>query len=93
MFKYVACGESPSKLTYVWASGYGDLQAKPFAIETEELVNSIIINWSLEKKEDISTRFASPSNVKEHKTLAYVFAEVEQWTNKDESYEKNLLVF
>jgi len=85
VFKYVACGESPSKLTYVWANGYGNLQAKPFAIETEELVNSIIINWSLEKKEAISSRLASPANVEEHKTLAYVFAEIEQWSNKEET--------
>ena len=85
MFKYVACGESPSKLTYVWANGYGNLQAKPFAIETEELVNSIIINWSLEKKEAISSRLTSPANVEEHKTLAYVFDEIEQWSNKEET--------
>ena len=84
MFKYIACGESFPFLTVVHASGFSDLLAKPFATETEDLVNSIIINWSLEKKESVSSRFATPSSPKEYNTLAYTFGEFKQF-DQDET--------
>lgn len=78
VYKYIACGESFPKLTFVHASGFSDLEVQPFATETNELTNSVIIDWSLEKMESVSSRFASPSSPKEHKTLSYVFGDFHQ---------------
>ena len=76
--KYIACGESLSKLTVVHASSYSDLQAQPFATKSDELVNSVITRWALIKKESIDYRFAIASYPKEHKSLSYVFGDFNQ---------------
>ncbi len=78
MTKYVACGESLSKLTIVYAGGYSDLMAQPFATKTDELVNAVITKWTLEKKESIGSRLAAPAYPKEHKSLSYVFGDFNQ---------------
>lgn len=75
MTKYVACGESLSKLTVVYAGGYSDLFAQPFATKTDELVNSVITKFTLENKESIGSSMAAPATAKEHKSLAYVFGD------------------
>lgn len=51
--------------------------AQPFAVKSEELVNSAVISLELEKIEKISYPF-SVSYPKEHKSLSYVFDEFEQ---------------
>ena len=76
--KYVACGESFSKLTIVYAGGYSDLMAQPFATKTDELVNAVITKWTLEKKESIGSRLATPAYPKQHKSLNYVFGDFNQ---------------
>ena len=78
VFKYIACGEAWPKVTYVHASGFSDLIAQPFATETDSLTNSVIIDWSLEKKESFDSRFATPSSPKEYKTLSYVWGDFNQ---------------
>ena len=64
-----------SKLTIVYAGGYSDLMAQPFATKTDELVNAVITKWTLEKKESIGSRLAAPATAKEQKSLAYVFGD------------------
>lgn len=76
-YRYIACGELP-KLTYLSVVSWSDLVVKPFAIDTKELTSSNAIRWELEKKEGISSRFSSPSNAKEHKTLSFVLPEFEK---------------
>ena len=76
--KYVACGEWLSKLTIVYAGGYSDLMAQPFATKTDELVNAVITEWKLEKKESIGSRLATQAHPKEHKSLSYVFGDFNQ---------------
>ncbi|XP_057375632.1 vitellogenin-2-like [Daphnia carinata] len=91
IYKYVACGESFPKLTYVHASGFSDLAIQPFATETKELTNSVIIDWSLEKMESVSSRFASPSSPKEHKSLSYVFGDFHQVNHDGTPAQPNLV--
>ena len=74
----MACGESLSKLTIVYAGGYSDLLAQPFATKTNELVNAVITKWTLEKKQSIGSPLAAPAYPKEHKSLAYVFGDFNQ---------------
>ena len=76
--KYVACGESLSKLTIVYAGGYSDLIAQPFATKTDELVNAVITKLTLENKESIGSPIAAPEAFKEHKSLTYVFGDFAQ---------------
>lgn len=73
----MVCGESLSKLTVVQANTFSDLVAQPFAVKTEELVNSAVTNLALEKVEKISYPY-SVSSAKEHKSLSYVFDDFEQ---------------
>lgn len=91
VYKYIACGESFPKLTFVHASGFSDLEVQPFATETNELTNSVIIDWSLEKMESVSSRFASPSSPKEHKTLSYVFGDFHQVNHDGTPAQPNLV--
>ena len=58
---------------------------KPFATETEDLVNAVIINWELEKKESLGSRFAYPSSPKEWTSLSHVFDELKQWDQDETS--------
>ena len=76
--KYVACGDSLSKLTIVHAGGYSDLLAQPFATKTDELVNVVITKLTLETKESIGSPIAVPEASVEHKSLAYVFGDFAQ---------------
>ena len=78
-YRYIACGSLPQKLTYLSVVGWSDFIVKPFAVQsTEELSASNALRWELKKKESISSRFSSPSNAKEYKTLSYVLPEYEQ---------------
>jgi hypothetical protein len=79
MAEYVACGKSWSDLLIVHVYGFSDVWVQPFATKTDELVNSVITNWSFEKKERITSRFATPSSPKEHTTLSYVWGDFQQW--------------
>lgn len=76
--KYLACGESLSKLTIVYVGGYSDLMAQPFATKTNELVNAVVTKWTLQKKESIRSRLPTPAYPKEHNSLAYVFGDLNQ---------------
>ena len=67
----MACGENYPNVIVVHASGFTDLVAQPFATRTDELVNSVVVTWSIEKEEPISSRLILPSSVQEHKSLAY----------------------
>lgn len=66
-----------SKLNIVQANTFSYLVAQPFAVKSEELVNSAIANWALEKVEKITYPY-SVSSSKEHKSLSYVFGDFEQ---------------
>ena len=52
--------------------------AQPFATKTDELVNAVITEWKLEKKESTGSRLAAPAHPKEHKSLSYVFGDFHQ---------------
>ena len=78
MAKYVACGNSWSDLLVVHIDGFSDVLVQPFATKTDELVTSVITSWSFEKKEAISFPFVTPSHLKEHKTLAFVWDDFQQ---------------
>lgn len=78
MVKYVACGESISKLTVVNIYGFSDLMVQPFAAKTEELLNSVITSWSIEKEEGITSFFGSSTSPKRHTSLSYVFDDFQQ---------------
>ncbi|XP_046638923.1 vitellogenin-like [Daphnia pulicaria] len=88
--KYVACGESLSKLTIVYAGGYSDLMAQPFATKTDELVNAVITKLTLEKKESIGSHLAAPAYPKEHKSLNYVFGDFNQLSQDGVAVQPNL---
>ena len=73
-----------SKLTIIHVGGFSDMLAQPFAVKTDELVNSVTVSWSLEKKQSISYRLAVPPYPKAHQSLSYVFGDFNQ-LNKDGS--------
>ena len=75
VFKYIACGESVDKLIVVHASGFSDLLATPFATKSEPLANSVIIDWALEQKEQLSNRFTMPANAKTYGSLTFTDSE------------------
>lgn len=78
MVKYVACVESISKLTVVNIYGFSDLMVQSFAAKTEELLNSVITSWSIEKKEGITSFFGSLTSPKRHPSFSYVFDDFQQ---------------
>ena len=64
--------------------GFSNLLVKPFATKTEELLNAVVTQWTLETKQQISSPLAVSPSAKEHKSLAYVFGDWKQW-DKDET--------
>ena len=74
MSRYVACGDSLSNLVIAQMTAFSDLIVQPFAVKTDELLNSIVTKLSLEKTEAISSRLASPAAPKAHTSLSYVFS-------------------
>ena len=72
--RYVACGDSLSSLVIAQVSTYSELIARPFAVKTDELLNSVVTKLSLEKTEAIISRLASPAAPKAHTSLSYVFS-------------------
>ena len=79
MYTYIACVDSAlPKFTVVHATGFSKLLAQPFATNTDKLANSIIVDWSLEKKEIISSHLNKPSSPQNYKSLAYVFDDWKQ---------------
>lgn len=82
MFKFIACGESLSKLTVVHSDSFSYLVAQPFAlspsIKTEKLLNQAITRWALTRIENVAYLNKLPAYTKELNTLAYVFEDFEQ---------------
>ncbi|KAI9554120.1 hypothetical protein GHT06_019392 [Daphnia sinensis] len=91
MVKYVACGESISKLIVVNIYGFSDLMVQPFATKTEELLNSVITSWSLEKKESVTSFFKSLTSPKKHTSLSYVFDDFQQLNHDGIPVQPNLV--
>ena len=84
MYKYIACGGNYPFVTVVHASGFSNLLVQPFATKTEELLNAVVTQWTLETKQQVSSPLAVSPSAKEHKSLAYVFGDWKQW-DKDET--------
>lgn len=86
MFKFIACGESLSKLTVVHSDSFSYLVAQPFAIKpaimTEKLLNQAITRWALIKIDNVAYLNKLPEYTQEIDSLAYVFEDFEQVDKK-----------
>lgn len=80
----MACGDNYPRVTVVQANGFSDLHAQPFATKSDELMNAIVTQWTLEKKEKFNNQFSSMPSFKEHNSLSYVFGDFKQW-DQDET--------